>query len=330
MADTTTPNAAALTAQLSKDGKAMIDRVVRMRQSPEFLTFRLMEARALPNPDKVESIDIQALRQVLAERAVSVEQRMSEMLAAIHMTPRKNESPDDRYHRNTAKTTAIRSMEHTVEVSRDPYELDTAARMFLDQRSIIVKLAQNPYLSEATIINIANNAFYKNDSQIGRTLAQNHNITPKAARAIATNYKNNQFVMHALADNVGKQARVGADRAAFAQVCKELTAAHPINFPLAPAILGVNDPHHLRALYDQHSKRPVIERNLDHTTYHAIAQNPHTPIEVIHRMSQEPPLTSIFGKESSVTHDTIQQRLSAMTREPQHVVSTPDTTPRPN
>lgn len=296
-----------------------------MRQSPEFLMYRLMEARAVPDPNRIESVDVGRFRALLATRETSFEQRMGEALAVMQIGRREGASLNDRYARQSARSLAIRSMGHAAEVSRDPHELESIARMILDQRipvprqddtgelanlyhayrSIILKIAQNPYLSEEAQIRIANT--FSKDALISRTLAQNQNITPRTARLIANNAKGQQFVMYALADNISKQARFGTDRAQFAQICKELTTRQ-VDFPIAPAIHGVTDPQHLRMLYVRHAGRSDIERNLDHATFHAIAQNPDTPMDVIHNMAREP-LPDSVGKESALTQSVIFRRI---------------------
>lgn len=306
-------------------GQEMIDRIVKMRQSPEYLMYRLMQARAVPAADKLDSLDVAALREVLAKKASSHEQRMTELAQAIAMVPSKDESPDARYYRGSAKLMALQALETTAEVSMDAMELDYTARTFMEQRKAMLKLARNPFLAEETMIRIANSPIYKGDTNLGRALASNQALTPKAARVLAQNFSHDRFVMHELAVNVSKQAKTALNANEYAQVCKELTSSHaPVDFPLAPAIAGVQDSTHLRTLYKQHQARPTLERNLDQSTFHEIAQNPYTPDDVIEDMSQSAPLTTMLGKQASITHDTIARRTAQIQRSNQPEASAPE------
>ena len=306
------------TENLSRRGQELIDRTLNAQQPAENLTTRLMERRAVPDPSGFRSIDMNdnRLRELLASRIESVQDRMTELSQAIHMRPRPGESPMAQHFRESSKGMAMRSLENTVEVSRDPMELDYAAQMFLEQRAAMLKLAKNPYISEDTIIRVATCSMYRDDPQIARAFAGNPGITPKAARVLMENEGNKRrhFVMHELAVNLGKQARLpsNAHAAECAALCRDITSVSVVDTPLAPAIAGVTDPEHIRKLYSLHASRMPLERNMERSVYHAIAQNPDTPDDVIKAMSQKAPLAASFGKDAALSHDTISRRMAEM------------------
>ena len=51
---------------------------------------------------------------------------------------------------------------------------------------------------------------------------------------------------------------------------------------------------------------------MERSVYHAIAQNPDTPDDVIKAMSQKAPLAASFGKDAALSHDTISRRMAEM------------------
>lgn len=306
------------TENLSRHGRELIERALHSHQPASSLSTRLMERNAVPDPGnfRTMNMDDERLRQLLASQIASVEERMADLAQTIHMQPRPGESPMAQHFRESAKGLALRSLENTVEVSRDPLELDYAAQMFLEQRSAMLKLAKNPYISEETMARVATCSMYRDDPHVARAFASNPNLTPRAARVLLDNESNKHrpFVMHALAVNMGKQARLSSNphAAECARICRDITAVSVIDTPLAPAIAGVTDPEHLRRLYSQHANKMPLERNMERAVFHAIAQNPETPDDVIKAMRQNAPLTANFGKEAALSHDTISRRLAEM------------------
>jgi hypothetical protein len=295
---------------VSQAGQAMIDRLVAARHSPEYLTFRLMEARTVPTSGRVDTIEIIELRRQLAAHYGRVEDKINDFAKALYIKHRPDETLNDRYYRQAAGIMAMRSLETAAVVSHDPHELDYIMMAVREQRCIVLKLAENPYISEKTQLAIAHQ--YRDDPYVGRALAANPNIAPDTARVVARNFREDRFVMHQLGDTVSKLARMGPNDGPYAEVCREMTTVENVEFPLAPAITGVTSSVHLRTLWKQHSRHTTVEKNLDHATYHAIAQNPKTPDDVILEMSKAPPLVAEFGREAVVTKDVLRRRVAEM------------------
>lgn len=295
---------------LSTRGKALIERAVALRRSPEFLTYQLMQARSVPPAGQIDAIDVAQLRRLLEQRCASVEQKIDEFVKAIHLTRRENETYVDRSFRVASKTLAIQACENTADVSREPHELDYMARMVAEHRNVILKIAQNPYLAEETQVFIACHPTYNADPCVGRALANNPALGPEAARQLARRFKDDRFVIDALGDTVGKIARVGPNETVYADVCREMTTVPKIDFPHAGAVRGVTDANHLRTLWKQHLNKNVAERNLDIATFHALAQNPDTPDDVIKNMADNSPVGALIGKQGAITQDVFRRRFA--------------------
>ncbi len=295
---------------LSSAARDRISSIVAARRPPEYLTYRLMAAHAVPEAGKVESADVEALRRVLQTKYQGIEQKVNDCAMVLREPPRAGADIDAKRYRQAAQSTAMRSMQTAAEASKDVHELDYIAQMLMEHKAIIINVAKNPYLGEDTQVKIANHPIYRNDPYVARALASNQNLAPAAARSLAQHHRNDRFVMNELATTVGKLALVDHNTPEYAAICRELTTVPQVDFPLAPAIRGVKDAAHLRALWDQHKLRPTIERELDHSTYHAIAQNHHTPDDVIGQMAIRNPLTALFGKEVAMTQEVIARRLA--------------------
>jgi len=302
----------AASTPLSSAARARINDLVAARRPPEYLTYRLMAAHAVPEGGTLESADVAALRRVLQTKYHGIEQKVNDCAMVLREPPRVGADVGAKRYRQVAQSTAMRSMQTAAEASKDVHELDYIAQMLMEHKAIIINVAKNPYLGEATQVKLANHPLYRNDPYVARALASNQNLAPAAARSIAQHHRNDRFVMHELASTVSKLAQVDHNSPEYGAICRELTTVSPIDFPLAPAVRGVKDANHLRSLWNQHKLRPTLERELDHPTYHAIAQNPHTPDDVIDQMASRHPVTALFGNEVEITQHTISRRLAVI------------------
>jgi hypothetical protein len=297
---------------VSARGRALLQKAIASGRSPEQLMYLVMEARAVPNAGRVDSIEVTEFRRMVATHHGKVEDKIADYAKAVNMPARLGETPSDIYYRRAAGATAMRALEHTAEVSRDEHELDYAAMAVIEQRRVILKLAQNPYISEATQLRIVSSPLYQRDPYVGRALAANPAITPNTARVIARHFKEDRFVMHTLGDTLSKLARHGHNAREYAEVCREVTTVNPVDFPLAAAVAGVDDSEHLRRLWHQYMARPTLDRNLDRATFHALAQNPNTPNDVIVDMVRTRPASSVVGGEATITNDALHRRIEQM------------------
>lgn len=167
------------------------------------------------------------------------------------------------------------------ETSADPYELHYLANMFMHRREVLRAAARNPQLSERTQFLLASMKELRDDRELQLALAHNPALC-SAVMGKMLAYTEDVFVLQGIAHNAARQSQLGRAAAGFAEVCKELAQVHWDVTLSKAAIPGVTDPAVLRHMAESNSALYAADK------LELIAQNPHTPDDVLTKMAETP------------------------------------------
>lgn len=165
--------------------------------------------------------------------------------------------------------------------SSDPYEIHYMASMFMHQREVVRALVKNPRLSERTQLLIASDMELRKDREVQLGLAHNPALSANVMAKMAA-YTTDSFVLHGIALNASRQAQLSHDDNGYAEICKQIALVHFDDSLSKAAIPGVRDPEALRQIANSHSTLLAADKLA------LIAQNPHTPDDVLEQMAQSP------------------------------------------
>lgn len=163
----------------------------------------------------------------------------------------------------------------------DPYELHYMGNMFMYQREVLRAVAKNPNLSEKTQLLIVSMELLRDDREIQLGLAHNPSLCPVVMEKMMS-YTEDVFVLQGIAHNAARQSQINREDTAFAAVCKELALVHWDTTLSKAAIPGVKDPDVLRRIAENNSALYAADK------LELVAQNPHTPDDVLTRMAETP------------------------------------------
>lgn len=165
--------------------------------------------------------------------------------------------------------------------SVDPYEIHYMASMFMHQREVLRALAKNPNISERTQFLLVENPLSRKDREIQLSLAHNPSLVAPVMTKMLS-YCEDAFVLHGVALNAARQSRLAHGDTPYADICKQLAVVHSDATLARAAIPGVKDPETLRQLAD------IAGPLLASDKLEAIAENLHTPDDVLERMMKSP------------------------------------------
>jgi hypothetical protein len=164
------------------------------------------------------------------------------------------------------------------ENSTDPYELHYLANMFADQKEVMRALSRNQHLAVKTQTLIVRNPTTNRDRETLMNLAHNPSITAETMDALI-DVSDDPFVLQGVALNAVRRSRE-TDGLPYATICNFL-ARHPDYTLSKAAVAGVKDPELLREIVDNNSLL------LSPAKLGEVARNPHTPDDVLERMSTQ-------------------------------------------
>lgn len=187
---------------------------------------------------------------------------------------------DVRGAREVREAAVVKALE-VAKTATDPYELHYLANMFMYQREVLRAVAKNPQLSERTQFLLASMKELRDDRELQLALAHNPSLCATVMGKILA-YSEDIFVLQGIAHNAARQSQLGRADVGFAEVCKELAQVHWDITLSKAAIPGVTDPALLRQMAEGNSALYAADK------LELIAQNPHTPDDVLTKMAETP------------------------------------------
>ncbi|MCA8050711.1 hypothetical protein [Burkholderia arboris] len=190
---------------------------------------------------------------------------------------------------------AIREALRVAKDSDDPHELHYLTSMFINEPTVIKELAKNPHLPEKSQRVIAHDTTLAANVHVMRSLASNPSLQPDLMRDLL-NSSEDSIVRHEIAHNAALKSRFAPDAGSpYVKLCDELADTTYDNALRLAALPGVRDADVLRKIA---RTRDVVfgARELE-----AVADNIHTPVDVLADMANVPKSRKMLHAAFGVT-----------------------------
>lgn len=220
-----------------------------------------------PRDGQMQKIEGTEISPVLRMQSLQqVEDRINDLVGELRQVKKRHEA-------------AMEKALDIAKTSTDPYELHYMAHMFMHERTVLRAIAKNPHLSEKTQFMIASLSHFRKDRQLQISLAHNPALSSTVMEKMLS--IEDVFVLQGLAHNAARKSQQLNDQGC-AEVCKKIALVPWDDTLSKAAIPGVKDPNVLRQIADTHSAMFEAEK------LEMVAQNIHTPTDVLERMSKTP------------------------------------------
>lgn len=213
---------------------------------------------------KVEGVEVSMVLKM--QSLQQIENRINDLVFELRQVKKRHE-------------TALEKALEIAKTSTDPYELHYMAHMFMHERSVLRAVAKNPHLSEKTQFMIASLSHFRQDRQLQISLAHNPALSSTVMEKMLS--IKDVFVLQGVAHNAARKSQQLNDPGC-AEVCKKIALVPWDDTLSKAAIPGVKDPNVLRQIADTHGALFEAEK------LEMVAQNVHTPTDVLERMSKTP------------------------------------------
>ncbi|MBN3729519.1 hypothetical protein [Burkholderia sp. Tr-20390] len=210
-----------------------------------------------------------------------------------------------------ARPQAIREALRVAKESDDPHELHYLTSMFINEPTVIKELAKNPHLPEKSQRVIAHDDTLAADVHVMRSLASNPSLEPGLMRELL-NSSDDSIVRHEVARNAALKSRFAPDpQSPYVKLCDELVDTTYDNALRLTALPGVRSADVLRKIA---RTRDVVfgARELE-----AVADNSHTPVDVLAEMANVPKSRKMLHAAFGVTVAQKAARTLAELRHPE-------------
>lgn len=193
--------------------------------------------------------------------------------------------------------------------SSDPYELHYMALMFMHEKAVLLEVVKNPNLSEKTQFLIASLSEFRKDRQVQLGLAHNPSLCSTVMEKMM-GYTEDVFVLQGIAHNATRKAKLANnDSVGFAKICGQIALVQWDDTLSKAAIPGVTDPEVLRQIAENNSVIFAAEK------LEMVAQNIHTPTEILERMSKTPAPLARIQHEVGIDFSTQARHTLAVKRQ---------------